>query len=100
MALDLSDVNRLAILAQLELSPAQAGGTLEKLNSIFSLVEQLCAVNTDGVRPLRHPLAILQPGLAMRLREDVVTDTDQREVFQACAPTVQDGLYLVPKVID
>ncbi len=100
MALDLSDVNRLAILAQLELSSEQAGKTLEKLNGIFALVAQLCAVDTDGVSPLRHPLAVTQPNLAIRLREDIVTETNQREVFQACAPIVQDGLYLVPKVID
>jgi len=100
MTLELSDVNRLSILAQLELSPDQAERTLEKLNDIFALVEQLCAVDTDGVQPLRHPLAISQPNLAIRLREDVVTETNQREAFQACAPIVQDGLYLVPKVID
>ncbi|MES2831992.1 MAG: Asp-tRNA(Asn)/Glu-tRNA(Gln) amidotransferase subunit GatC [Pseudomonadota bacterium] len=100
MTLELSDVNRLAILAQLELSDEQAAGTLEKLNGIFVLVEQLCAVDTEGVHPLRHPLSLVQPSLAIRLREDVVTEADRREAFQHCAPIVQDGLYLVPKVID
>lgn len=100
MALDLSDVQRLATLAQLELSSEQSERTLAKLNSIFGLVEQLCAVDTEGVSPLRHPIAVVQPNLAIRLRADVVTATDQRDVFLACAPSVQDGLYLVPKVLD
>lgn len=100
MSLNLSDVKRLAVLAQLELDDSQAERTLEKLNGIFALVEQMRAVDTTGVAPLNHPIAELRPELALRLREDRVTEPDQRDAFQACAPAVQDGLYLVPKVID
>lgn len=100
MSLDLSDVKRLAVLAQLELTDAQAAQTLDKLNGIFALVEQMRAVDTTGVTPLSHPIAALRPELALRLRDDVVTETNRREAYQACAPATQDGLYLVPKVID
>ena len=100
MSLDLSDVKRLAVLAQLELTGLQAEQTLDKLNGIFALVEQMRAVDTTGVMPLNHPIAELRPELALRLRDDVVTEPDRREAYQACAPATQDGLYLVPKVID
>ena len=100
MALDLSEVNRLAILAQLELSAEQADKTLGKLNDIFMLVEQLCAVPTHGIEPLQHPISLVYPALALPLREDRVTESNERESLQTCAPMTQDGLYLVPKVID
>jgi aspartyl-tRNA(Asn)/glutamyl-tRNA(Gln) amidotransferase subunit C len=100
MSLELSDVKRLAILAQLELSEAQASTTLAQLNDIFALVEQMKAVDTSGVEPLSHPIAALQPDLALRLREDVVTEADRRDDYQRNAPAVEDGLYLVPKVIE
>jgi len=100
MSLEISDVHRLAILAQLELSNDQAEHTLTKLNNIFMLVEQLCAVKTEGVHPMQHPLDLMHPALALPLRNDVVTEDDQRELLQTCAPATQDGLYLVPKVID
>ena len=100
MPLDLSEVKRLATLAQLDLTPEQAELTLDKLNGIFSLVEQMRAVDTTGVTPLNHPIAALRPDLSLRLREDAVTEPDQREAYQKNAPATQDGLYLVPKVID
>ena len=100
MSLDLSDVKRLAVLAQLEISADQAGRTLDKLNGIFALVEQMRAVDTTGVRPLNHPIAAMKPDLAMRVRDDVVTESDRRDDYQKNAPATQDGLYLVPKVID
>lgn len=100
MSLDISDVKRLAILAQLDLTAEQADRTLGKLNGIFSLVEQMRAIDTAGVAPLSHPIAFLQPALALRMREDAVTEPDRREDYQRCAPAIQDGLYLVPKVID
>ncbi len=100
MSLDLSDVKRLAVLAQLELTPEQAGGTLDKLNSIFGLVEQMRSVDTAGIMPLNHPIAAIRPDLALRLREDIVTESDHRTDYQKNAPAIQDGLYLVPKVID
>lgn len=100
MSLNLSDVKRLASLARLEISEAQTAGTLEKLNGIFSLVEQLKAVDTTGVAPLSHPIAALMPELCLRLRDDLVTETDHRAEYQQVAPATQDGLYLVPQVIE
>ncbi|MGB7481158.1 MAG: Asp-tRNA(Asn)/Glu-tRNA(Gln) amidotransferase subunit GatC [Burkholderiaceae bacterium] len=100
MSLQLSDVKRLATLAQLELSEAQAAATLGKLNDIFALVEQMKAVDTAGVEPLSHPIALFQPQLALRLRDDEVTEPDRRDDYQRNAPAVADGLYLVPKVIE
>jgi aspartyl-tRNA(Asn)/glutamyl-tRNA(Gln) amidotransferase subunit C len=100
MSLALSDVKRLAILAQLDLTDDQAAATLTKLNGIFALVEQMRAVDTSGVEPLNHPIAALQHDLSLRLREDVVSETNRREDYQAVAPATQDGLYLVPKVIE
>jgi len=100
MSLQLSDVKRLAVLAQLELSEAQAAATLDKLNDIFALVEQMKAVDTTGVEPLSHPIALFQPELALRLRDDAVTEPDRRDDYQRGAPATADGLYLVPKVIE
>lgn len=99
MSLSLSDVKRIANLAQLELSNEQTETTLGQLNGIFALVEQMGQVDTSGVEPLRHPTAALQD-LALRLREDVVTEENRRTDYQSCAPATQDGLYLVPKVIE
>src|SRR5436190_19315166 len=98
MSLALTDVKRLANLAQLDLTDDQAAGTLDKLNGIFSLVEQMRAVDTTGVEPLNHPIAALQHDLALRLREDVVTEPNRRDDYLHVAPATQDGLYLVPKV--
>ncbi len=100
MSLSLSDVKRLAHLAQLELSEDDASKTLDKLNGIFALVEQMQAVDTSGVEPLNHPIAALQHDLALRLREDAVTEPNRREDYQHVAPATRDGLYLVPKVIE
>lgn len=100
MSLDLSDVKRIANLARLELSEAETVTTLDKLNGIFSLVEQLKAVDTTGITPLSHPIAALMPELALRLREDVVSEANHREEYQKVAPAAQDGLYLVPKVLE
>lgn len=100
MSLELSDVKRLSILAQLELNDEQSAKTLDKLNGIFALVEQLRAVDTTGIEPLNHPIAALLPELSLRLREDVVTESNRRDDYQHVAPATQDGLYLVPKVIE
>jgi len=100
MSLNLSDIERLAKLAQLDLTAQQSSDALDKLNSIFALVEQMKAVDTMGVEPLAHPIAAWRDDLALRLREDVATETNQREDYQQPAPSVQDGLYLVPKVIE
>ncbi len=100
MSLHLTDIARLAKLAQLDLSEQQAADTLAKLNDIFALVEQMKAVDTSGVEPLSHPVAAWRNDLAMPLREDRITETNHRDDYQHPAPAVQDGLYLVPKVIE
>ncbi|MEB0139934.1 MULTISPECIES: Asp-tRNA(Asn)/Glu-tRNA(Gln) amidotransferase subunit GatC [unclassified Undibacterium] len=100
MSLTLNDVTRIANLAKINVSQEQAESTLAKLNDIFSLAEQLQAIDTTGVAPLSHPIAALLPELALRLRADVVTESNHREEYQLPAPAVQDGLYLVPQVIE
>ncbi|MEK0434188.1 MAG: hypothetical protein RL369_237 [Pseudomonadota bacterium] len=100
MSLSLSDIARLAKLAQLDLSEQQATDTLAKLNDIFALVEQMKAVDTGNVEPLAHPVAVWRDDLAMPLRDDHVTEANHRDDYQQPAPSVQDGLYLVPKVIE
>jgi aspartyl-tRNA(Asn)/glutamyl-tRNA(Gln) amidotransferase subunit C len=99
MSLTLSDVKRIANLAQLDLDDAHAETALGELNGIFALAEQMQAVDTSGVAPLSHPLDTILV-LPLRLREDVVTEENRRDAYQATAPKVQDGLYLVPKVIE
>ena len=100
MSLSLTDIARLAKLAQLDLSEQQASDTLAKLNDIFLLVEQMNAVDTTGVEPLSHPVAAWRNDLAMPQREDRATEPNRRDDYQQPAPMVQDGLYLVPKVIE
>ena len=98
MALTLEDVSRIAHLARLELEPAEAAAMLTQLNGFFGIVEQMSAVDTSGVEPLYTPLSAVQE-VHLRLREDAVTETDQRELNQRSSPAVEDGLFLVPKVI-
>lgn len=100
MSLTLTDIARLSKLAQLDLSNQQATDALAKLNDIFALVEQMKAVDTSGVAPLAHPVAAWRDDLAMRLRDDAVTEPNRRDDYQQPAPMVQDGLFLVPKVIE
>lgn len=95
MSLDKKDVEGIARLARLEISPNQAGETASQLSDILEFVDQMNSVDTAGVKPLAHPLDLIA-----RTREDVVTESDQRDHFQAIAPETQDHLYLVPKVID
>jgi len=99
MSLTLSDVKRIAHLAQLEMGEEQSANMLDKLNGIFALAEQMQAVDTDGVAPLSHPLAAHMQ-VALRLREDVASEPNRRDDYQKVAPKTEDGLYLVPKVID
>jgi aspartyl-tRNA(Asn)/glutamyl-tRNA(Gln) amidotransferase subunit C len=99
MALTHDDVGRIANLARLELSPAEQAAMLTQLNGFFSIVEQMSAVDTSGVEPLYTPLSAVSE-VALRLREDVVTESNQRELNQRSAPVVEDGLFLVPKVIE
>lgn len=95
MSLSSSDIKRIAHLARIEVNDAEAEATLVKLSGILGLIEQMQAVDTTGITPMSHSQDVSQ-----RLREDVVTKTNQRELFQSIAPAVQDGLYLVPKVIE
>ena len=99
MALTPQDVSRIAHLARLELSPAESSTMLAQLNGFFGIVERMSAVDTSGVEPLYTPLSAVQQ-VALRLRDDLVTETDQRETNQRSAPAVEDGLFLVPKVIE
>jgi len=93
--LSLEEVKRIAHLARLEISEAEAAQTLGQLNDIFRLIEQMQAVGTEGIEPMSHAQDVV-----MRLREDAVTESDQRARLQSVAPQVEAGLYLVPKVIE
>ncbi|HEY9268171.1 MAG TPA: Asp-tRNA(Asn)/Glu-tRNA(Gln) amidotransferase subunit GatC [Methylotenera sp.] len=104
MALSIEDIKKIAHLARIEVSEGEAAATLTKLTGILGLIEQMQAVNTEGIVPMSHSQDVVQ-----RLREDVVTKTNQREAFQNIAPAlgngsteraVDSGLYLVPKVIE
>ncbi len=95
MALGLDDVRRVAQLARIRLEDAQAGPMLEELNTIFGLIGTMQAVDTTGVEPMSHPRDVAQ-----RLRADRVTEPDRRDALLALAPQAEDGLYLVPKVIE
>ena len=95
MALDRSDVEKIAHLARLGLNDADIPRTTEALNSILGLIDQMQAVDTSGIEPLAHPLEASQ-----RLREDAVTESNRRDAYQAIAPAVESGLYLVPQVIE
>ncbi len=99
MALTPQEIARVANLARLELRPDETDRVLGQLNGFFALVEQMEAVNTDGVEPLAHPAAILGD-IALRLREDIASEPNQRDVSQISAPAVERGLFLVPKVIE
>lgn len=99
MALTPADVSRIAHLARLELKPEDEAAMLAQLNGFFSIVERMSAVDTGSVEPLYTPLSAVQQ-VALRLRDDVVTETDEREANQRSAPSTADGLFLVPKVIE
>jgi len=95
VSLSLEEVKRIAHLARIEVSDAEATQTQGQLNDIFGLIESMRAVDTEGIEPMSHA-----QDLMLRLREDAVTETDQHPLFQSVAPQVEDGLYLVPKVIE
>ncbi|MDP5238669.1 Asp-tRNA(Asn)/Glu-tRNA(Gln) amidotransferase subunit GatC [Uliginosibacterium sp. 31-16] len=95
MSLSLEQVDRIARLARIELTPADAEATQAKLNGIFGLIEAMQAVDTTGVAPMSHPQDVVQ-----RLRADAVIESDRRAAYQAVAPEAEAGLYLVPKVIE
>ena len=95
MSVDTSEVRRIADLSRLAMSDEQASDFATALSDIFAFVEQLDGAAIEGVEPMAHPLDAEQ-----RLRPDVVTEEDRREAFQAIAPAVEGGLYLVPRVIE
>ncbi|MBY0483647.1 MAG: Asp-tRNA(Asn)/Glu-tRNA(Gln) amidotransferase subunit GatC [Nitrosomonas sp.] len=95
MTLSVSDVKRIADLAYIEIDEDEAKETLIQLSGIFNLIETMQAVDTSAVEPMSHAQSVTQ-----RLREDAVTETDQRELYQSIAPQVEAGLYLVPQVIE
>lgn len=99
MSLTPSDIARIASLARLELDPAQSGRILTQMNDFFGIVEAMRAVDTSGLEPLAHPVAAIQE-VALRLRDDIVNEPSQREANQRSAPAVEQGLFLVPKVIE
>ena len=99
MSLTSTDIARIAYLARLELAPAESERMLTQMNSFFNIVEQMRAVDTTGVEPLAHPVVILSD-MALRLRDDVASEPNQREANQKSAPAVERGLFLVPKVIE
>ena len=95
MALIRDDVKRAARLARIAVNEAEADEVLEQLVRIFGMIEDMRAVDVSDVEPMAHA-----QDLVLRLREDAVTESDQRELFQSIAPRVENGLYLVPKVIE
>lgn len=99
MSLTHSDISRIANLARLELKADEADRMLGQINGFFDIVEKMRAVDTTGIQPLAHPVAAIQD-IALRLRDDVASEPNQREANQRSAPAVERGLFLVPKVIE
>lgn len=99
MSLNAQDIDRIANLARLNLQPHEAERMREQINGFLNIVAAMQAVDTTGVEPLAHPVATIQD-VALRLRDDVVSEPNNREANQRSAPAVERGLFLVPKVIE
>ncbi len=99
MALTSQDIVRIANLARLELSTSESGRMLAQINGFFDIVEKMRGVDTTGIEPLSHPVAAVQD-IALRLRDDLASEPNNREANQQSAPAVERGLFLVPKVIE
>jgi len=99
MSLTPDQLQRIALLARIDVAGPEAAGVTERLNRVLGLIDQLQAVDTRGIEPMSHPLDGLVTS-GQRLRFDEVTEPDRREDYQECAPAVEQGLYLVPKVIE
>jgi aspartyl-tRNA(Asn)/glutamyl-tRNA(Gln) amidotransferase subunit C len=99
MSLTPDQVQRIALLARIAVSPEEARGVTDRLNQVLGLIDQLQAVDTRGIEPMAHALDA-QLAVQQRLRPDAVTEPDRRADYQAVAPAVEGGLYLVPKVIE
>ncbi len=95
MPLDSKDVHRIAMLARIEITDAEASAARDQLNGILDMIEAMQAVDTAGIEPMAHAQDVV-----LRLREDAVSETDRHAAFQAIAPQVEADLYLVPKVIE
>jgi aspartyl-tRNA(Asn)/glutamyl-tRNA(Gln) amidotransferase subunit C len=95
MSLSDDQVRHIARLARIALRPGESAAVTERLNRVLAMVDQMRQVDTAGVAPMAHAQELVQP-----LREDSVTETDQRERYQSVAPAAEEGLYLVPKVIE
>ena len=95
MAFDKSEVEKIAHLARLHISDSEADEVTARIGDILGLIDQMQSVDTDAVEPLAHPLDVVQ-----RLRRDEITEKNRREELQTLAPSSQDGLYLVPKVLE
>jgi aspartyl-tRNA(Asn)/glutamyl-tRNA(Gln) amidotransferase subunit C len=95
MSLTPDDVRRLARLARIAIEPAEESAVLERLNSVLQFIDQMRAVDTRGIEPMAHAAEVVQ-----RLRADEVRESDRRALYQSVAPAVEEGLYLVPKVIE
>ena len=95
MTLSLDDVRRIAHLARIDVDAAEVARVHAKLESIFAMIDELNAIDTSGVEPMSHAQDVVAP-----LREDRVTEADRHAEYQKVAPAVEDGLYLVPRVIE
>ena len=99
MPLTAADIARIANLARLELKPLESERMLTQVNDFFAIVEKMRAVDTAGIEPLAHPMAAVRD-IALRLRPDRVSEPNQRQANQRNAPDLEDGLFLVPRVIE
>ena len=95
MSLTPDQLQRIALLARIDVSPEEAQSVTERLNRVLGLIDQLQSVDTKGIEPMSHALDVVQ-----RLRLDEVTEPDRRDAYQKGAPALEQGLYLVPKVIE
>jgi len=95
MSLSDDQIRRLARLARIAIQPDETRGVARRLNRVLTLIDEMQAVDTTGIEPMSHALDVVQ-----RLRPDEVAETDRRDANQAVAPAVEEGLYLVPKVIE
>ncbi len=99
MSLSHDQIRRIARLARIAIRPEESEAALERLNRVLGLIEEMRAVDTSGIEPMAHPLEAHLPG-GQRLRPDRVTEPGQPQIYQSVAPAVEDGLYLVPKVVE
>lgn len=99
MSLTPDQLKRIALLARIDVAPGEMGAVAERLNRVLGLIDQLQSVDTEGIEPMAHALDA-QWSVQQRLRPDAVTEADRREAYQRGAPAVEQGLYLVPKVLE